>query len=711
MENEDILMYYRKWAVAMIAAGVAGVCADGQELQDTIAEIVVTGTGTEHLLKNAPVQTEVISGKTLENYAGKSIEDILGGLSASFDFMEDDMGSGMQMNGLGNSYILVLIDGKRIHGDNGGQNDLSLIDPARIERIEIVRGAASALYGSDAIAGVINVIMKKPQSGFMAENSTRGGSYGDFRQHNAVGFTAGKLSSITNFNLKHSDGWQNTSIEDLAQTEFYIDDSRNKTVNRNTSWQVAERLSYKPTDALELYAEGNLYRKRIYRPNGRHASVDVKGYDMEYNNSAMSAGLQWKLPKGNLLTADIDWNRHAYYYDYTLTWLVDVEGLKQPYPYFPGDKALQSDQRRGTGSVKGIFNLPYDNRLSAGLEYRYDWLKAPQRIDAATVDDNTEALYVQDEFNLFRPLNITAGLRLNRNENFGYRLTPKISTMLKLGLFRLRASWSQGFKTPTLKEMHYRYIRDMNGVRLYLGNKDLKPQSSNYFSLGGEYTDRKFTIAVTGYYNKVDDMINLVTISRSEAPGEYILKYDPVNVKQYKNIEDAKTYGVDVTLKYNLNKEISLGGGWSYLDTKANIYDEDTETLKEVTIDGMAHHKANIFATWNHRWTPAYKLGIGVYGKLSTKRYYQDYGDGKGYQIWRLTTTHDFGKSRTMDYRIEAGIDNVFNYVDRTPHGLHLGTTTPGTTVYASFVIRFSKGKQTKNNIKTKTNQTNYEEN
>ena len=86
---------------------------------DSLQEVVVTGTGTQHLLKDAPVQTEVITSKMLRNYAGRSIEDILSGLTASFAFNEDDMGSQMQLNGLGNSYILVLIDGKRIHGDVG----------------------------------------------------------------------------------------------------------------------------------------------------------------------------------------------------------------------------------------------------------------------------------------------------------------------------------------------------------------------------------------------------------------------------------------------------------------------------------------------------------------------------------------------------------------------------------------------------------------
>ena len=85
---------------------------------DVLQEVVVTGTGTQHLLSNAPVQTEVITRRDLEQYGGRSIEEILSGLSASFAFSEDDMGSQMQMNGLGNSYILVLVDGKRLHGDS-----------------------------------------------------------------------------------------------------------------------------------------------------------------------------------------------------------------------------------------------------------------------------------------------------------------------------------------------------------------------------------------------------------------------------------------------------------------------------------------------------------------------------------------------------------------------------------------------------------------
>lgn len=690
-------------------------CAQTEgELRDSIPEVVVTGTGTQHLLRDVPVQTEVISGKMLRNYAGKSIQDLLAGLTSSFDFNEDDMGSQMQMNGLGNSYILILIDGKRIHGDVGGQNDLSLIDPQHIEKIEIVKGASSALYGSDAIAGVIHIITKKPDEGLLLENTTRAGSYGDIRQHDGIGLKFGKWSSYTNFQLQHSDGWQNTATEDPNQTEFLITDSRNKTVNRHTSWQIAERLSYAFNQRLEVYAQGSTHWKRIYRVSGKYPSCDVKTYDLEYHNASVNAGGKWQINPTDAVSWEVSWDKHAYFYNYTDTTLTDayVNGtLDHYFPYFPGQKNLQSNQERSMVQMKGVFALPYENRLNAGFEWRYDWLHAPMRVVNGKAHDHTAALYLQDEFDLLRPLNITAGIRLNKNAAFGFRATPKISAMLSLGDFRLRATWSQGFKTPTPKELHYRYLREMSGVYLYLGNKKLRPQTSDYYAFNAEYRIHKFAVSVTGYYNHVDRMIALVTIPRSEAPGADIAQYDPVKVRQYKNLESAETYGADVHINYSMTNEITVGAGYSYLDTKAKTYDSAKELLQDVVIDGMAHHKANFFATWGHRFTPAYRLSLGIYGKMSTKRYYQINGNGKGYQIWKLSTAHELGKSKRVSYRLEAGIDNIFNYVDRTYHGLHVGTTTPGTTIFASFAVKFSQGKKLTNKYKFNLNQNYNEEN
>ena len=676
---------------------------------DSLQEVVVTGTGTQHLLKDAPVQTEVISHRQLQQYAGKSIEDILSGLTASFEFSENDMSSRLQMNGLGNSYVLILIDGRRLHGDNGGENDLSLIDPHNIEKIEIVKGASSALYGSDAIAGVINIITKKHrEQGIMLENTSRFGSYGDIRQHDGIALNIGRLSSYTNFQLQHSDGWQNTSEEAPSQTEYHITDSRNMTVNRHTNWQIAERLTYQLTPGLELYADGSIYWKRIYRPCGHHPGVDVKTWDLQYDNASLSAGGKWKLNDTDIITLDADWKRHAYNYVYTDTTLTDgyVNGRFTNYfPYFPDDKELQSDQRLTNISLKGVFDLPYEQRLSAGFDYRYDWLKAPMRVAGGKATDNTEAIYLQDELSLLDPLHLTAGLRLTRNEGFGFRLTPKLSAMLKLGDgLRLRATWSQGFKTPTPKELYYQYIKNMNGVYLYLGNTDLKAQHSNYFGVSAEYSVGHLTVTIAPYYNKVNDMITLVTIPTKQAPGDLISKYDPIRVRQYQNMEDAKTYGVDVTVRYQ-TKSFTAGGSYSYLDTEANQYDSENDVIQPVTIDGMAHHKASVYVTYNHQFSKSYQLGVGLYGRMSSKRYYQIDGDGKGYQLWRISTNHQIGKL----WRIDAGVDNIFNFVDRTPHGLHLGTTSPGRTVYASLTVRFNQGKKISNKYKSNFNSNNNE--
>ena len=737
----------RLLAVAMLmVCMVSSVEAQGDIWRsDSLQEVVVTGTGTQHLLKNAPVQTEVITQQMLKQYGGKSLEDILAGLTASFAFNEGDMGSQMQLNGLGNSYILILIDGKRIHGDVGGENDLGLIDPHNIEKIEIVKGAQSALYGSDAMAGVINIITKKnlptdpsPTGkgrvmGVYADNITRYGSHNDLRQHNSVALRFGNFSSQTNFQLQRSDGWQNTSEEYAEAT--VLTDSKNMTVNKFRNWQIAERMTWQPMKNLELYAEGSYYKKNIIRPrNGTHASCDVYTYDLRYNNAAASIGGKWSLtpdpsPKGeggdvrkgkDVITFDIDWNKHAYYYDYTAKHYDyvllegeeygDLNGEWFSVAMLPGQSKLQSDQQRLMAQLKGIFYLPYENTLSAGAEYRYDYLKAPDRTATGTASDQTSAVYVQDECNMLDWLNVTAGLRLVDNRSFGLRLTPKVSAMLSTGDFRFRVGWSQGFKTPTVKELYYRYLHVMGSSTFFnIGNTDLDPQTSNYWSANVEYRGRRVTASVTGYVNKLDNMIALVNVSPGEIPAGITTAYlgdgsTNVQARMYKNMDDARTCGVDVTLSYKVMAGLTLNAAYSYLDTQAHLYDEKENRMNTVTIDGTAHHKWNASAMYSHTFSPSYALGVSLTGRGSSERYYQNNGNGKAFQIWRINTSHDLGRQdRMLAYRVEVGVDNIFNYVDRTMRPYHLGNNTSGTTVYGTFSVKFNYGKRVKqHNLSTK---------
>lgn len=715
-------MHTRRVFLSAVLAGLHCICTNAQVVADTLKEVVVTGTGTEHLLRNAPVQTEVISKKMIDSYGGKSIEDILGGLTASFSFNEGDMGSQAQLNGLGNNYILILIDGKRIHGDNGGENDLGLIDPHNIERIEIVKGAQSALYGSDAIAGVINIITKKHDTeGLLLENTTRYGSYNDLRQHNGVGFRVGNLQSYTRGQVQHTDGWQNTS-EEYAEGKV-LPDSKTKTVNQYTNWQVSEQLNYTLHNNIELYADGSYYHKIINRPtNGNYPSCDVYTYDLMYNNASASAGGKWMLDNGknDYVTLDLDWNKHAYFYKYTSRTYEDayIDGkLEHGIPFYPGQKRLQSDQQRAMGLLKGVFHLPWSNTLNAGLEYRYDYLNAPMRTENGSASDKTGALYAQDEFNAIEWLNITAGFRLVDNATYGFHFTPKVSGMVSLGDFRLRLGWSQGFKSPTVKELYYRYLHVMGSSTFFnIGNTALKPQTSNYVSANLEYRTQRLTASVTGYVNKLDNMITLVNVPVDEIPKGITTAYlgdgsSKVTARMYKNMEDAKTYGVDVNLSYKIMKDLTLTGNYSYLDTKANHYDSGKDRIIAAVIDGMAYHKWNATMIYGHAFSKSYKLGASLSTRGSSNRFYENNGDGKAFQIWRMNTTHDFGRAeKPLAYRVEVGVDNIFNYIDTTMHPYHLGTTSAGRTMFVSFAVKFKQGKKINNNSINKFKNQNNEE-
>ena len=244
-------MKHKYWLEAVLLCGVMQSAPaqsilknkDEKELSLLLNEVVVTGTGTEHYLKDAPVQTEVLTGKALDQYQARSIDDLLSGLSPSLTFHDGDMGSHIQLNGLNNDYILIMINGKRMNGDIGGQNDLNQLNPANIERIEIVKGAASSLYGSDAIAGVINIITKRSREKMELTSTTRVGEHGDVRQSASFGFNYGKLKSVTGINFRHTDGWRNTDMQwDQNQlkpgsTMLTVNRSSNYTLSENLEWQ------------------------------------------------------------------------------------------------------------------------------------------------------------------------------------------------------------------------------------------------------------------------------------------------------------------------------------------------------------------------------------------------------------------------------------------------------------------------------------------
>lgn len=652
-----------------------------EDLSLMLEEVVVTGTGTEHYLKDAPVQTEVITRRALEQFQARSMEELLAGLSPSLTFHDGSMGSHIQLNGLNNDYILILIDGKRMNGDVGGQNDLNLLNPANIERIEIVKGAASSLYGSDAIAGVINIITKKHHDKTEFTSTSRVGAYGDVRESASLGLTIGKVKSMTGMNFHHTDGWRNTDLQWNQQQ--LKPGSTMKTVNRSTNYTLTESLDWNVNDRLSLTASGSCYERWVVRPHGPWSYLPN---DFYYRNYGFAAGGKYRLGGRNYLTADLSYDRYGYFYDYKLQEVTDYFKDGDRITYFPGQRIKQSVQRQVLGQVKGVFYIGDRHLLNTGFEYLYNHLESPHHIDGDRASVYTLAAYAQEEWTAADDVVLTAGARGTVHKETGFNLSPKIAVLYNKGDFRLRASYALGYKSPTVKELYYNYTATLGGGSLtaYHGNKDLKAQTSQYASVGAEYAGRKFQASVTAYANFLRNMIELVEINMTAEE-----KLDEIEKsKMYLNLTQARIWGVDFTFNYQPVQTLTVSGGYSFSDPRAQYPDQGADYMKYIPIDATSQHNATLNASWHHTWS-RYRLDLAVYGRYQSVRRYVEDNDADAFQTWRINTAHTLLGMKKWTLTLNVGVDNLFNYVDRTPFGRNRATTTPGRTVYASALIKF----------------------
>lgn len=683
-------MEHKYWLGAILlcimqsASAQSILSKDEKELSLLLNEVVVTGTGTEHYLKDAPVQTEVITGKALEQYQARSIDDLLSGLCPSLTFHDGDMGSHIQLNGLNNDYLLIMINGKRMNGDIGGQNDLNQLNPDNIERIEIVKGAASSLYGSDAIAGVINIITKRNREKMELSSTTRVGEHGDVRQSSSFGFNYGKLKSVTGVNFRHTDGWRNTDMQwDQNQLKS---GSTLQTVNRSTNYTLSQNLEWQVNRKLNLTAEGTYYERWVMRS---HGAWKYLSNDFYYRNYTLAAGGKYKLNNRNYLTADFTYGRYGYFYDYKLNEYTDYFIDNKDHDritYFAGQRIKQSIQKQALAQVKGIFYFGDRHILNTGIEYQYNHLESPHRIEGNAASVYTIAVYLQEEWTATEHFTLTAGVRGTQHKETGLNLSPKISALYKAGDFNLRASYSLGYKAPTIKELYYNYSGVIGGGSLtaYHGNTNLKAQTSQYASAGIEYVGKKFQASLTGYMNHIHNMIELVEIPVSSE--EKFLEIE--KSKQYNNLTKARIYGMDFSFNYHPTKDIALGGGYSYADPKAQYPNRGDDYLKYLYIDATSNHNITFNATWRHAWN-RYLLGVGIYGKYQSTRHYINDNNADGFQTWRINTSHSLLKMKNWSLTMNVGVDNLFDYVDRTPFGRNRATSTPGRNFYASALIKF----------------------
>ena len=623
--------------------------------------VVVTGTGTHRRMDNTPIPVQVYSAKDLRTANVTNVQEAMMKLNPSVSFMTNGMGTTMSMNGLTDRYILVLENGKRLAGDD----TYTRIDMANVKRIEVLSGAASALYGSDAIAGVINIITDDAQNKANVTSNTRYGSHNQFTQSVNADFQVGKFGSFTSYQRQQSDGWQlNPYTEDDDGNLVATNKEASTAYHSNT---IGQRFTFDPTDRLSFYLRGNIYTYTTDRP--MPMGDNTTNYDMRHGTYTYGAGAQYMINKKSYLNADYFSDNHSTYKD-----------------YFTGDDMGTNEMTKRIHhhnlNVKGIFQLGQYNKLSTGFEYIRETLSSESdNIEWKGI--STMALYAQDEVNFNKHFQGVVGLRYIYiyHQSFHSYATPNVALLYKVGGFNFRGSYASGFRSPELAEL-YTFSESKRTSRLTIGNENLKPEKSDNLTLSAEYTNRNFSVSASGFYNHIRDMINYREFSKEETDRynqENGTDFASVQIRD--NIQSATIKGFNVRFDAYIGAGFSMNGGYTFVDAKDNTNDRP--------VDKSVKHSGVVAALWNHTWNK-YTLNVNFNGRIQGERFSQSYGYAPKFSLWNLNTSHRFV---LKDFILEpgVGIENLFDYVDDRPYNSNYATLTPGRTYYVSLLVKFNK--------------------
>lgn len=643
--------------------------------------VVVTGTGTHQRLKNTPAPVSVITANEIKRAGIIDFQQAMTMMVPSLSFSPNAMGSYLTMNGLSNKYVLILVNGRKMTGDISGNIDISQIDMSRVKRIEVLNGAASSLYGSDAIAGVINIITNQPKEEISFSSNSRYTGKNQFTQGLNLDIAKGKLGSYTAYKYDHSDGWQNSGVTESGEELMETLDQLSVGYNANN---FSQQFTYDATDNLSVYANGGYYWRMTDRPIEREGMEGGNKYNTHYEGYNWGTGAKYKLNSRSSIQLDYVGNNYTSRYNYLLP-----SG-----DYQPGDYSLTKRQKFHDAELKGIFGFTTHSTTVFGVDYRQDVLVRQD----ADVDKGLYTLsgYGQHEVKLWNHFTGIVGARYDYHEQAGGRFTPKVAAMYTIGNFNLRATYAAGFRAPGIDELYYSMFKKMGSkYSISIGDENLKPEHSNYYSVNMEYRTNRFSASVTGYLNFLTDMVTskvtpLKDLSTEEQ--ERIINEFPdlegvaiskINLKEYINFDKAAVRGFEVNLSGNPFAGFTLTGNYTY------AYARGKSEEGWQNINRSIRHTATINGNYAHSWDD-YTLNINLNGRLQSKCYYPGDvdGDAPGYGIWNLNTRHTFDCFKNLSLEPSIGIDNIFNKKDMRPLNKNFTLYSPGRMVMVSLALK-----------------------
>lgn len=507
-------------AGSVFANGMAASAAEQSENLDSYQgeEYVVTATRTELTAKEVPQSVEVITKEEIQNIGATNVNDALR-IATNLEVPQAaGVGNTISMRGSGTDDVLVLLNGRRIPGEgygavSGNTFVLSRLNVNNIERIEILRGPAGALYGSDAQAGVINIITRKPEK----QSVTIGAATNSHDISNYYHFDSGKEGKLSaafdaNFIKTRYLKW------DDANMSHYYGPRQNYSLDIDYDMDENNKLNlyldYENTDQVyeSWGTSGNSYQGILpYKVDRRSASLTYNGKNE--NSNYMITGTYGTLKR---LSGTSGESEYTYY----------------------------SLEARDT------INLDDNNRFTFGAEYREEGR------ESTGVDESTGqySLYLYDEMRVGNKLLLIPSVRYDHHDSFGSQTSPNIGATYEFtDTQRLKASYGEGYRAPSVSE-------------LYAGsfaNPDLKPEESKGYELSYE---QEFG----------DNTATKLTYFKNKKENEIAMNWSGVPDYSYYNLDETESEGIEFEIEHELGNGFSVAGNYAYLDA-VEIKDSGTD--------------------------------------------------------------------------------------------------------------------------------------
>jgi len=566
-------------------------------------ETVITPTRTKQLLKDVGSSVSVITEKEIANSKSPLLLDVLRQTPGLEVTRVGPMGGGTSLflRGASSAQTLVFVDGVRMNSPTSGGFDFANLTTDNIERVEILRGPQSTLYGSAAMGGVVNIITKKGAGDTKVTLGTEYGMRDTCRE--TINVSGGK----EDFDYSIGGSYLKTHGISQASNGSEKDGYENFTGSARLGWNFLKNGRVDTTI------------------RGSHSDYELDGY-------VFGVGLTDD-PDRHVTTDEILFSTKVSktFFDlWTPSFLFSVNDTELK-GFDPTD--AQGEYRIPTRlwrfEHQSDFSLFENDTLTVGYEYETKKGKNEGVFDWETFWNN--AVFAENQIKLFDALSLTAGIRRDDYSTFGNQVTYRTTASYnieKIGT-RFHSSWGTGFRAPSINELFYPYY----------GNPNLKPERSKGwdFGIGKEILKDKLTIDITYFKNDFDNLITAAV----QPDGSYLAE----------NVAKAESEGIETVLTYKPFTKLSLTGTYTYTDTR----DRDK--------DRQLPRRPRNRATLGINAQPLAKLNLNITGVMDTDRIDSDGKEMDNYWTVNQVTRYDITKSMTAYVRFENLFDYYYEEV------------------------------------------------